>query len=166
MSDAYLGEIRIFGGDYAPAGWMFCDGQLLEISDKTRELFRVLGTKFGGDGQKNFALPDLRGRVAMHQGNQRSFASHGGQEAVSLTIEQMPVHSHRPRVNSATATEPSVVQVRSYSLKPKYPGTRIRQSAQPRTRELSLPRLTRSGRRQVRWPCRLIAHPVASQIPQ
>jgi microcystin-dependent protein len=97
---AYRGEIRIFCGDFAPAGWAFCDGQLLEIQEH-RALFALLGTSFGGDGKTHFALPDLRGRVVMHQGtsdasgNRHAFGAKGGVEEVALNDEQMPRHTHR-----------------------------------------------------------------------
>lgn len=97
---AYRGEIRIFCGDFAPAGWAFCDGQLLEIQEH-RALFALLGTSFGGDGKTHFALPDLRGRVVMHQGtsdasgSRYALAAKGGVEEVALNDEQMPRHTHR-----------------------------------------------------------------------
>ena len=68
MAQPYVGEIRMFAGNFAPAGWMFCDGQILPISEN-ETLFKLIGTTYGGDGQSTFALPDLRGRVPMHQGN-------------------------------------------------------------------------------------------------
>ena len=68
MAQPYVGEIRMFAGNFAPAGWMFCDGQLLPISEN-ETLFNLIGTTYGGDGQQTFALPDLRGRVPVHQGN-------------------------------------------------------------------------------------------------
>ena len=68
MAQPYVGEIRMFAGNFAPAGWMFCEGQLLPISEN-ETLFNLIGTTYGGDGQKTFALPDLRGRIPIHQGN-------------------------------------------------------------------------------------------------
>src|SRR6266536_6340145 len=93
MSTNFIGEIRIFAGNFAPAGWMFCEGQLLPISENTT-LFTLIGTTYGGDGQSTFALPDLRGRLPIHQGNGFVLAQNGGVEEVSLTTQQIPVHSH------------------------------------------------------------------------
>ena len=93
MAQPYVGEIRMFAGNFAPAGWMFCDGQLLPISEN-ETLFQLIGTTYGGDGQSTFALPDLRGRVPVHQGNGLILAESGGVEEVTLTVNQIPVHSH------------------------------------------------------------------------
>lgn len=100
MAQPYVGEIRIFGGNFAPAGWMFCEGQLLPISGN-ETLFQLIGTTYGGDGVSTFALPDLRGRLPIHQGNGFVMAETGGAEKVSLTIQQIPVHSH-PLMASAS----------------------------------------------------------------
>ena len=89
----FVGEIRIFAGNFAPAGWMFCEGQLLPISEY-ETLFNLIGTTYGGDGQSTFALPDLRGRVSVHQGNGFILAEQGGVEEVTLTVNQIPAHSH------------------------------------------------------------------------
>jgi microcystin-dependent protein len=83
----------MFGGNFAPAGWMFCEGQLLPISEN-ETLFQLIGTTYGGDGQSTFALPDLRGRIPIHQGNGFILAETGGAEEVTLTVNQIPVHSH------------------------------------------------------------------------
>ena len=93
MAQPYVGEIRIFAGNFAPAGWMFCEGQLLPISEY-ETLFNLIGTTYGGDGQSTFALPDLRGRVPMHFGNGFTLAETGGVETVTLTVPQIPAHSH------------------------------------------------------------------------
>jgi microcystin-dependent protein len=93
VAQPYVGEIRMFAGNFAPAGWMFCEGQLLPISE-FETLFNLIGTMYGGDGQSTFALPDLRGRVPMHQGNGFTLAETGGVETVTLTISTIPVHSH------------------------------------------------------------------------
>ena len=93
MAQPYVGEIRLFAGNFAPAGWMFCSGQLLSISEN-ETLFQLIGTTYGGDGQSTFALPDLRGRLPLHQGNGAVLAETGGQEAVTLTTSQIPAHSH------------------------------------------------------------------------
>ena len=93
MSQPYVGEIRMFAGNFAPAGWMFCEGQLLPISEY-ETLFNLIGTTYGGDGQSTFALPDQRGRLPIHQGNGFTLAETGGVEGVTLTISQIPAHSH------------------------------------------------------------------------
>lgn len=93
MAQPYVGEIRMFAGNFAPAGWMFCGGQLLPVSEY-ETLFQLIGTTYGGDGQSTFALPDLRGRVPVHQGNGFVLAETGGVETVTLTVAQIPAHSH------------------------------------------------------------------------
>lgn len=93
MAQPYVGEIRMFAGNFAPAGWMFCEGQLLPISEY-ETLFNLIGTTYGGDGQSTFALPDLRGRLPVHQGNGFTLAETGGVEEVTLTVNQIPAHSH------------------------------------------------------------------------
>jgi microcystin-dependent protein len=93
MAQPYVGEIRMFAGNFAPAGWMFCDGQLLPISEN-QTLFNLIGTTYGGDGQSTFALPDLRGRIPLHFGSGFVLAETGGAEEVTLTVNQIPTHSH------------------------------------------------------------------------
>lgn len=93
MAQPYVGEIRMFAGNFAPAGWMFCEGQLLPISEN-ETLFQLIGTTYGGDGQSTFALPDLRGRIPIHQGNGFILAETGGAEEVTLTVQQIPAHAH------------------------------------------------------------------------
>jgi microcystin-dependent protein len=93
MAQPYVGEIRMFAGNFAPAGWMFCEGQLLPISEN-ETLFQLIGTTYGGDGQSTFALPDLRGRIPIHQGNGFILAETGGAEEITLTVSQIPAHSH------------------------------------------------------------------------
>ena len=107
MAQPYVGEIRMFAGNFAPAGWMFCEGQLLPISEN-ETLFQLIGTTFGGDGQSTFALPDLRGRIPIHQGNGFILAETGGAEEVTLTVNQIPAHSHPMLASSSvgTATAP------------------------------------------------------------
>ena len=106
MSQPYVGEIRMFAGNFAPAGWMFCEGQLLPISEFDT-LFNLIGTTYGGDGQSTFALPDLRGRVPMHQGNGFVIAQTGGVESVTLTINQIPNHTHPLLVPGSQANLPN-----------------------------------------------------------
>lgn len=96
--DFYMGQIILFAGNFAPQGWAFCDGSLLSIAQNSA-LFSLLGTTYGGDGQTTFALPDLRGRVAVGAGNGPGLSSYplgmvGGEEQVTLTTNQMPLHSH------------------------------------------------------------------------
>jgi microcystin-dependent protein len=93
MAQPYVGEIRMFAGNFAPAGWMFCEGQLLPISEN-ETLFQLIGTTYGGDGESTFALPDLRGRIPIHQGNGFILAETGGAEEITLTIQQIPIHTH------------------------------------------------------------------------
>lgn len=103
MAQPYVGEIRMFAGNFAPAGWMFCEGQLLPISEN-ETLFNLIGTTYGGDGQSTFALPDLRGRLPIHQGNGFTLAETGGVEEVTLTVGQIPAHSHPFLASNNTAT--------------------------------------------------------------
>jgi microcystin-dependent protein len=104
MAQPYVGEIRMFAGNFAPAGWMFCEGQLLPISEN-ETLFQLIGTTYGGDGESTFALPDLRGRIPIHQGNGFILAETGGAEEITLTVNQIPAHSHPMLASSALASE-------------------------------------------------------------
>lgn len=108
MAQPYVGEIRMFAGNFAPAGWMFCEGQLLPISEN-ETLFQLIGTTYGGDGESTFALPDLRGRIPIHQGNGFILAETGGAEEITLTVQQIPAHSHPflASTNISTQTSPS-----------------------------------------------------------
>ena len=108
MAQPYVGEVRMFAGNFAPAGWMFCEGQLLPISEN-ETLFNLIGTTYGGDGESTFALPDLRGRLPIHQGNGFILAETGGAEEITLTVPQIAAHSH-PWLAAdagATATTPA-----------------------------------------------------------
>lgn len=102
----FVGEIRMFAGNFAPLGWMFCEGQLLPISEN-ETLFQLIGTTYGGDGQSTFALPDLRGRVPIHQGNGFILAETGGAEEITLTVNQIPAHSH-PLIGSSSTGSTSL----------------------------------------------------------
>jgi microcystin-dependent protein len=109
MSSPYIGEIRMFGGNFAPSGWAFCEGQLMPISENDA-LFNLIGTTYGGDGQNTFALPDLRGRLPMHMGTGPGLSSHtigemGGVESVTLTVQQIPNHSHVPQSVSGSGNQ-------------------------------------------------------------
>jgi microcystin-dependent protein len=94
----------MFAGNFAPAGWMFCEGQLLPISEY-ETLFNLIGTTYGGDGQSTFALPDLRGRLPLHFGNGFTLAEQGGVETVTLTAQQIPAHSHPLLASTAGGTQ-------------------------------------------------------------
>lgn len=98
MSEPFVGEIRMFAGNFAPRGWAFCDGQLLAVSQNDA-LFSLLGTIYGGDGRTTFGLPDLRGRIPIHAGHgpglsERRLGAKSGAENVTLTVNQLPSHSH------------------------------------------------------------------------
>lgn len=103
MAQPYVGEIRMFAGNFAPAGWMFCEGQLLPISEN-ETLFQLIGTTYGGDGESTFALPDLRGRIPIHQGNGFILAETGGAEEITLTVQQIAAHSHPMLASSSPGT--------------------------------------------------------------
>src|SRR5207247_5995745 len=103
MAQPYVGEIRMFGGNFAPAGWMFCEGQLLPISEN-ETLFNLIGTTYGGDGQSTFALPDLRGRLPIHFGNGFTLAETGGAEEITLTVQQIAAHTHALLATAAAAS--------------------------------------------------------------
>jgi microcystin-dependent protein len=109
MSSPYIGEIRIFAGNFAPAGWAFCDGAPVPISENDA-LFVLLGTTFGGDGESTFNLPDFQGRVPVHQGTLSgttfTLGEKGGTESVTLNSNQMPTHTHSLRASSDTGTQP------------------------------------------------------------
>ncbi|HEY4095929.1 MAG TPA: tail fiber protein [Baekduia sp.] len=111
MTDAFTGEIRMFSGNYAPVGWLPCDGRALAISE-FEPLFELLGTTYGGDGEEAFNVPDLRGRAPVHQGHGSAstyvMGEFGGVESVQLDANQMPAHSHPLAVASGpgTTTDP------------------------------------------------------------
>lgn len=103
MSEPYVGEIRLFAGNFAPQGWAFCDGQIMSIA-QSAVLFALIGTIYGGDGQTTFALPDLRGRVPVHQGNGYVPGQQGGLETVTLAANQMPAHRHAMNASTSPAS--------------------------------------------------------------
>jgi len=108
MSEPFVGEIRMFAGNFAPRGWAFCDGQLLAVSQNDA-LFSLLGTIYGGDGRTTFGLPDMRGRIPVHAGtgpglNTIRLGAKAGAEDVTLTVNQLPSHKHNVSANSAAAT--------------------------------------------------------------
>jgi microcystin-dependent protein len=105
MAQPYVGEIRMFAGNFPPAGWMFCEGQLLPISEN-ETLFQLIGTTYGGDGESTFGLPDLRGRLPIHQGNGFILAETGGAEEITLNTNQIPAHTHAFLGNNSQGSTP------------------------------------------------------------
>jgi microcystin-dependent protein len=113
MADPFVAEIRVFPFNFAPKGWAFCDGQLLPLSQNTA-LFSLLGTTYGGNGQSNFALPNLQGRAPMQPGQGPGLSLHdlgetGGTETVTLTVSQMPAHSHALMASNQPGEDPQAV---------------------------------------------------------
>lgn len=111
MSEPFVGEIRMFAGNFAPRGWAFCDGQLLAVSQNDA-LFSLLGTIYGGDGRTTFGLPDLRGRIPIHAGHgpglsERRLGAKGGAEKVTVTVNQLPSHTHQLKASSELAQQAS-----------------------------------------------------------
>jgi len=109
MAQPYVGEIRMFGGNFAPAGWMLCDGQLLPISEN-ETLFQLIGTTYGGDGESTFALPNLQSRIPIHMGQgagltNRTLAEAAGVESVTLTTQQIPIHTHAVLASQTKGTD-------------------------------------------------------------
>ncbi|MCA1817017.1 MAG: tail fiber protein [Acidobacteria bacterium] len=109
MPEPFVGEIRMFGGSFAPAGWAFCDGQLIPISENDT-LFTLIGTTYGGDGQETFALPNLQSRIPIHAGTgsdgiNYTLGEQGGVETVTLTTNQIPIHTHALVVNADIGTQ-------------------------------------------------------------
>ena len=103
MDTPFIGNVILFGGNFAPLGWAFCDGSLQSIANYTT-LYTLIGTTYGGDGVNTFALPDLRGRIPIHQGSSFIIGQISGSENVTLTTPQLPIHSHNVLVNSAIAS--------------------------------------------------------------
>jgi microcystin-dependent protein len=109
MAQPYVGEIRLFAGNFNPVGWEFCDGQLLPISEN-ETLFQLIGTTYGGDGESTFALPNLQSRIPLHMGNSpngtsRILGQTGGVESVTLTTQQIPVHNHVMLASQSKGTQ-------------------------------------------------------------
>ncbi len=118
MSDQYLGEIRMFGGTFAPSGWALCAGQLMAISSNAA-LFSILGTTYGGNGTTTFALPDLRGRTPVHQGQGPGLSAYvlgeaTGKEIGQLTVNNMPTHNHMVRCDNNSADTTGFDPTNSY----------------------------------------------------
>ncbi|SFL21219.1 Microcystin-dependent protein [Paenibacillus sp. 1_12] len=106
MADPYVGEIRMFAGNFAPVGWALCDGQMMSIS-QNEALYTLIGTTFGGDGQTTFALPDMRGRIPIHRTEAYPLGAKGGAETISLITNELPLHTHVPHASTQTGTQPS-----------------------------------------------------------
>ena len=114
MGEPYVGEIRMFGGSFAPAGWAMCQGQLMPISENDT-LFNLIGTTYGGDGQETFGIPDLQGRVPLHAGQGPGLSQtyqigeKAGVESVTITAQTLPIHNHSflASINAATSTDPT-----------------------------------------------------------
>ena len=103
MAEPFLSEIRIMSFGFPPRGWALCDGQLLPIN-QNQGLFSLLGTTFGGDGRVNFALPDLRSRTPIHVGSGHTLGERGGEQAHTLSISELPTHTHSERATTGAAT--------------------------------------------------------------
>src|SRR5258708_17197253 len=106
MSSPFVGEIRMFAGNFAPVGWAFCDGALIPISEN-ETLFNLIGTTYGGDGQSTFALPNLQSRVPVHVGPGFALAQTAGAEDVTLTTQQIPSHDHSLLASTNAGTQPA-----------------------------------------------------------
>jgi microcystin-dependent protein len=106
MSTPFLGEIKIISWNYAPKGWAFCNGQLLPIN-QNQPLFSLLGTMYGGNGQTNFALPDFRGKIPMHVGSGHTQGEVGGEYAHTVTLSEMPTHTHFLQGTNNVGTDPN-----------------------------------------------------------
>lgn len=106
MSEAYVGEVRMFAGNFAPVDWAICDGRTMAIAEN-EALFALIGTTYGGDGQTTFALPDLRGRAPIHKSATYPIGSRGGTESVTLTSSQMPAHTHTANASTGQGTAPT-----------------------------------------------------------
>ena len=126
MSEPFIGEIRMFGGNFAPTGWALCDGQLAQIADNNA-LFALLGTIYGGDGRTTFGLPDLRGRIPIHMGpgpglTDRRIGVKGGQETVTVLTSQLPAHTHAMGASSqaGTASSPAAAVPAAVGLTAQY----------------------------------------------
>lgn len=128
MSQPYVGEIRMFGGNFAPVGWLFCSGQYLPISEY-ETLFQLIGTTYGGDGESTFQLPNLQSRVPVHQGTGSSGVTYilgeqAGTESVTLTTQQLPVHNHAAVGAIVTADQTTLngaVPANSVTITPYFP---------------------------------------------
>lgn len=108
MAEPFLSEIRIMSFSFPPKGWALCNGQILPIN-QNQALFSLLGTTFGGDGQVNFALPDLRARVPIHVGDGHTLGERGGEQAHTLSVAELPTHTHSLNASNQQADQATVV---------------------------------------------------------
>lgn len=122
MAEPFLSEIRLFSFGFPPRGWALCDGQLLPIN-QNQALFSLLGTTYGGNGQTNFALPDLRGRSPLHVGNGHDLGGRGGEEAHTLSVNELPRHSHSVKVAATASTTTTAGKLLASPGKPAYAAT-------------------------------------------
>ena len=106
MSEPFLSEIRLFSFNFPPKGWAFCNGQLLPIN-QNQALFSLLGTTYGGNGQTNFALPNLQGKLPLHEGNGHSLGETAGSSSVTVSLQQLPAHQHLMMASSTNADQPT-----------------------------------------------------------
>mgnify|MGYP001827967068 CR=1 FL=1 len=125
MSEPFIGEIKIVGFNFAPRNWAFCDGQILSVN-QNQSLFSLLGTMYGGDGRTSFALPDLRGRYAMHAGqgpglSSRNQGTRSGNETVTLSQAQMPTHTHTGTIVSSPNEGDRTDPAGAYPARPEDP---------------------------------------------
>ncbi|ABD82583.1 phage tail protein [Saccharophagus degradans] len=102
MSEPFLAEVKVVGFNFAPRGWAFCDGQIMQIS-QNQSLYSLLGTNYGGDGRTSFALPDIRGRTPIHRTDGHALGQKGGSEVVTLTAAQIPAHNHAVKASTSAA---------------------------------------------------------------
>lgn len=122
MVTPYIGEIRMFSGNFAPQSWAFCHGQLISIPQNDA-LFSLIGTTYGGDGRTTFGLPDLRSRIPVHADGTYKLGSKGGEEQVTLTTQQIPSHSHVPQGQAANGSSPPTNSVWAASAQNIYTDT-------------------------------------------
>jgi len=132
MAEPFLSEIRIMSFSFAPKGWALCNGQLLPIN-QNQALFSLLGTTYGGDGRVNFALPDLRARTPIHMGQGHTLGERGGEQAVTLSISQLPTHTHVLNGSSANGTLNSPVGAFLASFNNGYSGPTALTTVNPAT---------------------------------
>src|SRR5438105_2645948 len=128
MGQPFVGEIRMFAGNFNPAGWAFCNGQLMPISEND-VLFQLIGTTYGGDGQQTFGLPNLQGRLPVHQGNGLgqtfTLGEVGGTETVTLTTQQIPIHNHPLQATNSGPSDPAGNANPATATSPSQPGLQI-----------------------------------------
>ena len=143
MSQPYVGEVRMFAGNFPPVGWLFCDGQILPISEN-ETLFQLIGTTYGGDGQETFAMPNLQSRIPVHQGTASSgttyqIAESAGAESVTLTTNQIPSHTHPFVVSgdSGSQSNPGGAEVAA--------GVSVYRAAQPPNVPMNAQAITSTG---------------------